>query len=72
MSLSQTQAILAALKAGSVIDPSRALRTWGVARLAARVWELRCAGYPIESRRVKVRTRAGYAFVCCYRMAGQG
>jgi hypothetical protein len=70
MSQSQSQAsmILAALKAGSVIDPMRALRTWGCARLASRILELRQAGYRIETRRVKVRTRAGYAFVALYRM----
>jgi hypothetical protein len=47
--MSQRDAILAHLKAGNTITAIEALRRWGCFRLAARIEELRDAGYPIET-----------------------
>jgi hypothetical protein len=54
--MSQTAAILSHLKRGSVIDPLRALSLFGCFRLAARISELRQAGYRIDTRRLLTRT----------------
>ncbi len=48
--MSQNASILAALKRGP-LTPLYALQQLGVMRLAARVYELRQAGYPITSRK---------------------
>jgi len=45
----QNVALLAALRRGP-ITPGDALRRFGSMRLAARVWELKQLGYPIERR----------------------
>lgn len=45
----QNLALLGALKKGP-ITPGEALRRFGSMRLAARVWELKQLGYPIERR----------------------
>lgn len=46
---SQEQAILAWLKSGKGLTPLGALRLFGSFRLAARIWNLRTAGYDIRS-----------------------
>ena len=63
--MTQTSQILAALKAGHCVDPLTALRRFGTFRLAARVAELREAGYAIITRRITTRTGARIAV---YRM----
>ena len=47
--MTQNETILAALQEGKTISPMTALKQFGCMRLAARVWELRSKGYPIES-----------------------
>jgi Helix-turn-helix domain len=49
----QTRKVLAHLSSGQDINPLLALNAYGVMRLAARIHELRKAGYSIETRREK-------------------
>lgn len=55
--MSQTERVLLHLKAGHAIDPLTALHRFGTLRLAARIAELREAGYRITCRHF--RTRSG-------------
>ena len=48
----QNEAILRALLAGRALTPLDALREFGVFRLGARIWDLKRAGYPIETELV--------------------
>lgn len=47
--MTQTDAILTALKEGRTLTPLDALSEFGCLRLAARVRDLRDAGHPIET-----------------------
>jgi len=49
----------------------RALKQHGIARLAARVHDLRDMGYTIHSELVPVKTRAGKARVARYVLLGE-
>lgn len=51
--MSQSDAILDALKHGETLTPLDALRRFGVFRLGARIWDLKQAGYNIEMRLVE-------------------
>ena len=51
--MSQKDLILAHLRAGRVLNPLEALQKFGVFRLAARVFELRIAGWDVQMRRLK-------------------
>ena len=64
--MTQAAAILARLEAGETITPLDALRDCGSFRLGARIWELKRAGYQIES--IRVHTPGG-AVVAGYRLA---
>lgn len=48
--MNQNDAILAHLKAGNELTPLDALNRFGCLRLAARIADLREAGYQIDSR----------------------
>lgn len=50
--MSQQTQILAHLKRAG-IDPLTALRRYGCFRLGARIYELKCQGYPIASTLVE-------------------
>jgi hypothetical protein len=50
--VSQRDGVLALLKQGMSVTPMSALRTMGCMRLAARIAELREAGYRINTRLV--------------------
>lgn len=63
--MTQCEYILRHLKAGASLTPAEALRRYHCFRLAARVKELRAAGFPIVTDRV--RTRGG-AIVARYRL----
>ncbi len=63
----QTIKVLRALQERP-LTPLEALRDLGVGRLAARVQELREAGYPVVTERVAVPTRDGEAVVARYRL----
>ena len=61
--LSQTDKILAHLRAGNTLTPIEALRMFGTLRLGARIFELRKAGEPITADRIIIpgnRTVARY------------
>lgn len=60
----QTARILSFLKTGRSLTPLQALGRFGCLRLAPRVYELRKAGYSVESERV---SRGGKRFAR-YRM----
>lgn len=51
--MSQTDAILNALKKGKKLTPLTALREFGTLRLGARILDLRQAGYDIKTRMVR-------------------
>lgn len=53
MSMSQTLGILDHLQRGHSLTPLEAVDLFGCMRLAARVRDLRRAGYPVESEMVK-------------------
>lgn len=48
MSHNQAEAILAHLRSGRTLTPLQALDLYGCNRLAARIHDLKKAGYPIE------------------------
>lgn len=50
--MTQGEAILRHLRTRGQITPLEALREYGIFRLAARVWELREKGHPIETDEV--------------------
>lgn len=58
-SASQCVEVLHYLKSGARITSGEAIQRWGITRLAARVYELRQRGWPIESVKVQVRNRNG-------------
>lgn len=64
--MSQTEQILAHLKTAP-ITPIIALNRYGCLRLAARIAELRAAGYPISSTKRKLASGKSCAL---YRMEG--
>ena len=66
--MTQTNQILAALKAGQHITPIDALNRFGCLRLGARVYDLKQAGHKIQTTRVE--TPSG-AFVASYSMEAQ-
>jgi len=49
----------------------RALKQHGIARLAARIHDLRHMGYTIHSELIPVKTRAGEARVARYVLLGE-
>jgi hypothetical protein len=51
--VTQTESVLAALRSGHELTPLDALNRFGCFRLAARIDELRDAGYEIETRIVR-------------------
>ncbi len=63
--MTQRDQILSHLRTGAPITPGEALNFFGCFRLAARIDELRKAGYAIEVQ--KVPTRGG-AHVAQYRL----
>ena len=61
----QNPAVLAYLKKHGSITAAEAWHKLHIGRLAARCFELN-AVKPIDSRRLKVRTRHGHSFVAVY------
>lgn len=53
MAETQTQKIKAALDAGRKITAQDALRDFGCFRLAARISDLKAAGYPVDRRMIQ-------------------
>lgn len=54
MKASQRQKILSWLQEGHTLTPVQALNLFGCNRLAARIYNLRELGYPIDSEIIKV------------------
>jgi len=54
------------LKAHKTITQGQALQLFGVARLAARIGELRGKGHDIKSEMIMVNTRSGKARIARY------
>lgn len=52
--MTQVETVLRALQRGDELTPLDALNRWGIFRLAARVDELRDAGYDIRTRIARV------------------
>jgi hypothetical protein len=48
----QNRMVLSHLKTGKVITPLEALNSFGCFRLAARIYDLRTAGWPIHCDRI--------------------
>lgn len=57
--MTQTERLLARLKAGDAIDPITALHDLGIYRLGARVFDLKAAGHDIHTELVPVTNRFG-------------
>ena len=51
----QNEQILSYLKRGKPITPLKALRDFGILRLASRIHELKKQGHPIQSGKVERR-----------------
>ena len=66
--MSQRAQVLAWLRKGRTITHLEAERLFGCIRVAARIDELRNAGWPIVTDMIQVRTKAGKARVACYRL----
>lgn len=65
----QTRQVLIHLDLVGPLTQGKALSLYGIARLGARVHELRRCGCPIEARLIRVkRKHGGYARVAEYRM----
>ena len=68
----QPARLLAELRAGNAINPLCAWRNLGIYRLAAIVFELRRAGWPIQTERRPVQNRFGEkCSVGFYRLTGE-
>ena len=64
--MSQGQQILNHLRAGKHITPLEALKRFGCFRLGARIYELKEASYPIDSKMVRLSSGKR---VASYRMS---
>jgi hypothetical protein len=64
----QTLAVLSHLESGKTITDAEARKLYGIARLGARIWELRRAGHDVIGERIAVKTRHGKANVARYRI----
>ncbi len=70
--MSQCDEILRHMRKVGPINGAEAFRLYGCMRPPARVSDLRRMGYPVRSRRVKVRNRRGEAVsVSEYYMEGE-
>ena len=58
---SQTEYILNHLKAGKTITPIQALNLYGCFRLGARIWDLKCLGYPIDCEIISGENKKHFA-----------
>lgn len=61
MKPSQADRILVALKAGDRLTPLDALRRFGCFRLGARIYDLRDAGYDVQTETVRMSSGARVA-----------
>ena len=59
MSKTQNQKILEHLRIHNSITSLESFEKFGITRLSARIYDLRCDGHNIKSENVKVPTRTG-------------
>jgi len=64
--MSQAKKVLAYIQEYGSITQKEATRKLGVARLAARISDLRASGYNIQTEIIATRTRDGKAHVARY------
>lgn len=57
--LTQTDDILAHLQRGETITPGEAWERYGIARLGARIWDIKQAGFDVQTERIEVSTSRG-------------
>ena len=57
--MTQTERILRHLQDYGEIDPMEAIRSYGIMRLGARIWDLKRDGYPIETKIKTGKNRHG-------------
>lgn len=62
---SQRDLILQYLESGNSITQMEAIEMFGCTRLAARINELRDAGYPIKSKMISSKSRYGVPISYC-------
>lgn len=62
---SQREQILQYLKNGNSITQMEAIEMFGCTRLAARINEIRDAGYPIKSKMISSKNRYGVPISYC-------
>lgn len=62
----QTLSVLRHLESGATITDAEARTLFGIARLSARIEELRRAGYHVPGEYIQVRTRFGKTRVARY------
>jgi len=55
----QNREVLSYLERGNTSTPAKAIAEFGIYRLGARIYDLRKAGYDIETRLVSARNRHG-------------
>ncbi len=67
----QTQRILAHLKAGRTITPLEAMNEYGCFRLSARIYDLKQEGYRIDAERVDTGDGAKVASYTLMKQADQ-
>lgn len=67
----QCATVLRHLETDGPLTDARATSLYGIARLGARVWDLRRAGHAVQSRLIRVRTRHGDARVAEYYLPGR-
>ena len=65
--MSQNTRLKSWLDKGKPITATTAAQELGIARLAARVYDLRAAGYPVIVEQCTVMTRYGKAKIARYR-----
>jgi hypothetical protein len=66
--MSQNLQILSYLKTGQELTPRKALELFGCMRLAARVHDLRCQGWPIVARSCLTSSSYGLKRFAVYRL----
>lgn len=71
MKETQTMKILRDLEAGKRLTQLYATQEYGCTRLGARIYDLKKAGYPIQSKMITVKTRNGEASVKQYWLEGR-
>ena len=69
--LTQCEQVLLYMREVGEITPLDAMREFGIMRLGARIWDLKCQNYQIDMRMVSSKNRwgkkvsyAGYTLVC--------